>query len=285
MFFRSMLPYHRGLRKNKICGLALYFFHFIMFSIPLFYSGHIVLWEESRFQIAWYSFPDLFVDIMTLIIIFACIFLFIYKFVKTQLMRENTASNYILLIIVFMPFASGFLLVQNWLGGFPIVNDHMMTIHVITGEIMLVAIPFVFLKIHIKDENCTGCTACSVVCPTGTLTFQDAGELRVFYYLHFQCISCGTCIRDCPESAVSLRHSLGIKPFFHSRDHYRIHSVPLCMCASCGSYFSPLPQLEKIAPVINDAHLYMCPRCRAVSSVMPLRSPLFRNIERQRILN
>jgi hypothetical protein len=61
-FGRFFLPFHKGAIKRPFYAVLRYIFHACLLIIPIWYSGHIFLWEESRLQWYWTPIPDVWAD-------------------------------------------------------------------------------------------------------------------------------------------------------------------------------------------------------------------------------
>jgi nitrate reductase gamma subunit len=69
------------------------------------------------------------------------VFFLVRRLVKPEVQYVTSASDYIILAIVAAPFITGFLAYYQWFG-----YQIFMILHIISGEIMLVAIPFTRLS-------------------------------------------------------------------------------------------------------------------------------------------
>ena len=90
----------------------------------------------------------------------------------------------------------------------------LRTLHVMSGELLLVVVVFLFVRSSLNADRCTGCAACEVECPPGALSSHDEGTKRTFTYDPTRCIHCGTCVKVCPEDAAALRHEVSLAKFF-----------------------------------------------------------------------
>jgi len=132
---------------------------------------------------------------------------------------------------------------------------------------MLIVVVFLFCRIKLNVETCTGCASCALNCPTGAIASSDEEKLRIFTYTTSQCITCGACVTLCPEKAAELRHEISLQPFFRIAFSQEIRSVELSMCERCGRFFAPLPQLNQIGRIVGAEKveipaLKYCDKCR-----------------------
>jgi Pyruvate/2-oxoacid:ferredoxin oxidoreductase delta subunit len=170
-----------------------------------------------------------------------------------------------------MVFASGYFLAHDTVIDVPVLGRQMFLIHILSGEAMLVLTAFLFVATRLDGKKCTGCAACAIQCPTGTLASHDGAGLRVFTYSHFRCIACGSCVDACPEYAAGLRHEINPLRLFQVARAREIRAVELTACRMCGAWFTPEPQLEKIREALHDAYVSLCPGCRKIGYASTFR--------------
>ena len=104
--FHWLLPLNRTTANHPIFMGATYLFHLCLIIAPIFLVAHVVLIEES-WNVSWITIPDPIADYMTMVVIAAGIFFLVRRF----------------------------------------TNPDVKTIlHILAGEIMLVAIPFTKLS-------------------------------------------------------------------------------------------------------------------------------------------
>jgi hypothetical protein len=84
-----------GVNMNTLLSYA---FHFCLLVTPLFLMGHAVLWQES-WGIRWWSLPKGVADIMTLVVIFACIFFIIRRLVRPEVRNVSYPSDFLLALL------------------------------------------------------------------------------------------------------------------------------------------------------------------------------------------
>jgi nitrate reductase gamma subunit len=127
-------------RGNPILTIVTFAFHICLVVTPIFLLSHIVLWDEA-FNIRWWALPDGVADIMTIIVIASCVYFLIRRLTAPEVKFVTSASDFVILAIVAAPFVTGFLAYHQWFA-----YQWMMILHVLAGEIMLVAIPFTRLS-------------------------------------------------------------------------------------------------------------------------------------------
>ncbi len=126
----------RSMKLNPTMTIITFIFHICLFITPIFVFAHVILWKEN-FNISWFTLPNIVADVMTFAVILCCIF-FLWRRLNVPDVRYlTTPSDFIILLIVAAPFITGFW-AYHQLPGFA----YMTIIHIVSGEIMLIAIPF-----------------------------------------------------------------------------------------------------------------------------------------------
>jgi len=129
-----------SMKKHPAMTIVSFAFHICLIITPIFLLSHIILWDES-WNISWWSLPGNIADIMTIIVIAACIFFLVRRLKLPEVQYVTSASDYVLLAIVAAPFITGFLAYHQWFS-----YKFILILHIISGEIMLAAIPFTRLS-------------------------------------------------------------------------------------------------------------------------------------------
>ena len=129
-----------NMRRHPAVTIVAYVFHICLILTPIFLLAHVTLVDES-WDLSWWTLPDALAAIMTLIVIAACVFFLVRRLVNPEVQYVTSASDYILLAIVAAPFITGFLVYYQWFG-----YQTLLILHILSGEIMLVAIPFTRLS-------------------------------------------------------------------------------------------------------------------------------------------
>jgi nitrate reductase gamma subunit len=129
-----------NMRRHPGMTIVTFAFHICLLATPFFLLAHVILIEES-WNLSWWSLPDGLADAMTLIVIAGCIFFFVRRLTNPEVQYVTSASDFVLLAIIAAPFVTGFLAYYQWFG-----YKFFVIIHILAGEIMLVAIPFTRLS-------------------------------------------------------------------------------------------------------------------------------------------
>jgi nitrate reductase gamma subunit len=127
-------------RRHPILTIVTFTFHICLIAAPLFLLSHNILWDES-WNISWWTLPDGLADFMTLIVIGGCIFFLVRRLKLPEVQYVTSASDYVILAMVAAPFITGFLAYHQWFA-----YKWMVILHIVSGEIMLAAIPFTRLS-------------------------------------------------------------------------------------------------------------------------------------------
>ena len=158
-FGRWLLPFNKDLIKNPLFSILAYIFHICLIVVPIWFSGHIYLWEESRFEWSWTPIPDGLADWMTIIFIVIALFFLLRRIFSADIRLLSTFSDYLLLIVTALPFLTGYFLTHGTVDDIAFLGDNIQLIHMLTGEIMLILIPFSKLSHFILFFFSRGSTA------------------------------------------------------------------------------------------------------------------------------
>ena len=152
---RFFLPFHMGILKEPLYGALRYVFHLCLIIVPIGLSGHILLWEESRFGWSWSGLPDAYADWMTLVVLVLAAFFIVRRVALKEIRKESSLSDYILILVAGLPFLTGYLLKHHDLDS--LLGADIRTFHVITGELLLLVVVFLFVRSSLNANRCTGC--------------------------------------------------------------------------------------------------------------------------------
>lgn len=134
-----VIPVKHIIPGTIIFSTSSFLSHIGLIIVPLFLAEHVVLWE-SFLGIGLPSLGTDAADWLTLFTIVCLLILFCSRiFVKRQ--REaSVGMDYVLLLMIIVPFASGYLAAHPSVN--PIRWETMMLIHILSGEALLLIIPF-----------------------------------------------------------------------------------------------------------------------------------------------
>ena len=123
-------------KQSPVFYLISYIFHLLLFIVPIFLMSHIVLINEA-FQVSWIALDDSVADILTVVVILALVFFTIRRQTVPEVKYLTSSKDYLLIFIVALPFITGFLAYHQFF-----LYRWVAIAHVISGEIMLILIPF-----------------------------------------------------------------------------------------------------------------------------------------------
>ncbi|CAD7840620.1 MAG: hypothetical protein [Olavius algarvensis Delta 4 endosymbiont] len=135
--FLGVVPFAtRYMRKRPLFTLITVFFHLGVLLVPLFLLAHIILWFES-YGVFWRHIPDGLADVLTLFVLFACVFFLIRRVTVPEVRQVSQPSDYVILGVIFSSFLTGFL-------AFHQVGPYrpMLIAHILCGEVLIVMFPF-----------------------------------------------------------------------------------------------------------------------------------------------
>lgn len=158
-FGRWLLPLNKDVVKNPIFTILGYMFHICLIVVPIWFSGHISLWEESRFEWSWTPVPDGLADWMTLIFLAIALFFLLRRIVSADIRLLSTFSDYLLIVVVAMPFITGYFLTNGTVDNIGFLGENIQLIHMLSGELMLILIPFTKLSHFVLFFFSRGATA------------------------------------------------------------------------------------------------------------------------------
>lgn len=125
-----------NMREKPMMTLAAFGFHLGIFLVPLFLFAHIVLLKES-FNLSWWYLPDPAADVLTVVVILCCVYFLQRRILRPEVRYLTTVSDYLILAGVATPFVTGFWAAQQWPG-----YSWVLIAHMLSGEVMLMMIPF-----------------------------------------------------------------------------------------------------------------------------------------------
>jgi nitrate reductase gamma subunit len=89
----------------------------------------------------WLTVSEKTADWLTVLVVLAAIFFLVRRWMLPEVRFVTFASDYVLLAVVAAPFVTGFIAHRQWID-----YETMVVIHMISGAVMLMAIPFTRLS-------------------------------------------------------------------------------------------------------------------------------------------
>ena len=139
--FFWLLPFGTRRWKTRPAMTILFFvFHIGIVITPIFLLAHNIILRE-RWGISWATLPGPVADTLTIGVLVSALFLVLRRVAFSEVRILTSAYDYLLLAITVAPFFTGFLASLK-VAGYPF----WLYAHIISGEIMLIAIPLTKLS-------------------------------------------------------------------------------------------------------------------------------------------
>ena len=136
-----LLPYGtRSWRQNPIFTCLVFVMHIGLLITPVFLMGHNILLQE-RWGVSLPTISETTADLLTIAVIVSVIFLVLRRIALTEVRIITNAYDYIVIAIAAAPFVTG-LLARYQVGNY----DFWLILHILCGEIFLIAIPLTKLS-------------------------------------------------------------------------------------------------------------------------------------------
>lgn len=126
----------RFMRERPVFTIVTVLFHLGVILVPLFFNAHIILWFES-YGIVWPGISNALADLLTLCVLFGCIYFFIRRLTVKEVSLVTQNSDYVFLGVIFISFLTGFLAFHQWGPYRP-----MLIFHILSSEVLIIMIPF-----------------------------------------------------------------------------------------------------------------------------------------------
>jgi nitrate reductase gamma subunit len=128
--------------KNSILGqhqavaIFTFFFHILIFILPIFLFAHnLLLYESWNFSL--WSFSESMGDKLTVLFLILALFFLVRRVVVSKVRALSRTSDYLVWLIIVAPFVTGFICYRQWFD-----YQTVLIIHMLSGALMLVSITF-----------------------------------------------------------------------------------------------------------------------------------------------
>ncbi|QTA83632.1 HMC redox complex, integral membrane protein [Desulfonema limicola] len=136
-----LLPFGtRGWRYYPFFTTIFFVFHISLIATPVFLQAHNILLQE-RFGFSFITISECTADILTIALLAAAVFLVLRRIALPEVRILTTWYDYLVLAIAAAPFITGYFAAHE-IGNY----KFWLILHILSGELMLVAIPFTKLS-------------------------------------------------------------------------------------------------------------------------------------------
>jgi nitrate reductase gamma subunit len=126
-------------RSTLVVTTASFLFHVGAVVVPVFLAAHVALWR-GFLGLSLPALGEGAADLLTIMTIVCLVVLVVYRLTTPRARALSQASDYAVLVLVLVPFLSGFLAAHPVLN--PLPWSGMMLLHILSAEVLLLAIPF-----------------------------------------------------------------------------------------------------------------------------------------------
>ncbi|MFH1723738.1 MAG: TmcC family electron transfer complex membrane anchor subunit [Elusimicrobiota bacterium] len=130
----------RNMRLRPAMTIATFSFHLSLLTVPVFLVAHNVLLSDA-WGVSLWTIPEIAADVMSLVAIAGCALFVLRRALVPEVRYVTTTGDYALLLIIALPFVTGFIAHHQFFA-----YKTMLTLHILCGEVMLIAIPFTRLS-------------------------------------------------------------------------------------------------------------------------------------------
>jgi len=134
-----LLPFGRIWRRRPAYSAISFLFHVGLILTPLFLAAHILLWRRAT-AFAWPAIPQRMADGLTLLAIMAGAALFLGRLLNPGARVLSRLQDYVWPPLLVIPFVTGYIC-SHWRIS-PNAYQSMMLLHVFSGDLIMLMIPF-----------------------------------------------------------------------------------------------------------------------------------------------
>jgi len=133
----------RKLKTRRLFSVTSVVFHVAVIIVPLFLLAHISIWRRST-GLHWPGIPNALADGLTIIAVVTALALVIERVSARVTRALSVFEDYALLLLIALPFATGFLMMHPAINIFPF--QATMLLHFLSADLLLVLIPLTKLS-------------------------------------------------------------------------------------------------------------------------------------------
>ena len=161
-----LLPF-RVFRRRASYGATTAVFHVSIVVTPILLGGHIALIQRGT-GLWWPAIPNILADLLTIVAVLAAVALIVQRASRPDSRAVSNFSDYAILALIAVPFASGFLVMHPALNPFPFAAT--LLVHVMSANLILILIPVT------KLSHCFLAPASQMVAEMAWLWPPDVGS-------------------------------------------------------------------------------------------------------------
>lgn len=129
-----------NMRLRYETTIVTFAFHLCLILVPIFLTAHVAMFSFA-WGTKWGTLSDGAADWMTILVVLAAVFFLVRRWMLPEVRFVTYPSDYLLLAIAAAPFITGFIAHVQWFD-----YETTVIIHMISGAVMLMAIPFTRLS-------------------------------------------------------------------------------------------------------------------------------------------
>jgi nitrate reductase gamma subunit len=126
-------------RSTAVMTGASFLFHVGAVVVPVFLAAHVALWKGAL-GVSLPALSEGAADLLTVLTIVCVVVLFVYRLITPRARALSRASDFAILALVLAPFLTGALAAHPTVN--PLPWSGMMLLHVLSAELLFVAVPF-----------------------------------------------------------------------------------------------------------------------------------------------
>ena len=134
-----LIPIRKATQSRPVYSLFSIGFHIGLIIVPVFLFAHVQLWK-SGLGFGWFTLDKNWADILTLTTIGFGIALFIGRLAYVNSRSISRKQDYIWPLLLIVPFITGYICAN--LAVNPAAYQFSMLLHVLSGELIFVLLPF-----------------------------------------------------------------------------------------------------------------------------------------------
>jgi nitrate reductase gamma subunit len=134
-----LFPGKKSVEQRALFSLTSMIFHVTIIVTPILLGAHILLWERGL-GLSWPAIGNLAADYLTIVACITGVALFVQRLVSRASRALSRPQDYLLPLLIVIPFASGFLAMHPAMN--PFDYSSTMFVHVMSGNLIFLLIPF-----------------------------------------------------------------------------------------------------------------------------------------------